>query len=270
MPTISQLRQDDGFTLVELLVAMTLSTIVLLATLQSLDAFSTEANHQTRLTDANQQVRSTMDSTVRDLRGASSILRASALDLAYTVPETSGTRVVRLCVDTGELYGTSTVTTGAPAAPTAACSSGAKVASLRSTINTAFTYDGATSVATAALSTIKNVGLTFSLDASAGGKTGSSTLKASAARRSAGTLPITDADLDADCNIDGTALLSLSASLPDYGALTVTYANTGGVSLGTPVGNTLTIPAGITTVVATVTDALGVTNTITKDIKCET
>ncbi|MEA2193255.1 MAG: hypothetical protein QOI73_3376 [Solirubrobacteraceae bacterium] len=270
MPMISERRRsEDGFTLVELLVAMTVSIAVLLGTLQSLDLFSSNAAQQTRVTDANDQVRATMDSTVRDLRGASAILKASASDLVYTVPEASGTRVVRLCVDTGELYGTSTVTTGTPAVPAAACSSGSKLATLKSTASTAFTYDGATSVAASALKDVKNVGLTLSLDASAGGKTGSSTLKASAARRSSGTLPVTDADIDVDCNTSGTALLSLSASLPDYGALTVTYANSGGISLGTPSGNTLTIPAGITTVVATVTDAAGVTNTITKDIECD-
>lgn len=259
---------EDGFTLFELLFAMTFSIVVLLATLNSFDLFASSAAQQTRQTDANEQVRATMDDTVRDLRGASGILKASASDLVYTIPETSGTRVERLCVDSGELFGT-TSTTSTPVVPAAACSAGSKLATLRSTTNTAFTYDGAAAVATSALSTIKNVGLTFSLDATSGGRPGSSTLKASAARRSSGTLPITDADIDADCNTNGTAFLSLSASLPDYGALTVTYANTGGISLGTPSGNTLTIPAGVTTVVATVTDALGVTNTISKDIQCD-
>ncbi len=269
-PSIPQrLRNDDGFTLVEVLTAMTLSVVVLIAILQSLDLFTSHANHQTRLTDANEQVRSTMDDTVRDLRGASGILKADAADLVYTVPvSATETRVVRLCVDSGELYGKSTVT-ASPGVPASACSTNPKVATLRSTANTAFTYDGATSVAAASLSTIKNVGLTFSLDASAGGRSGSSTLKASAARRSAGTLPVTDADIDADCNEDGTAFLSLSASLPDYGPVTVTYADTGGISLGTPSGNTLTVPPTVTTVVATITDALGVTNTVTKDIECD-
>ncbi len=268
MPTLSDLRDgEDGFTLVELLVAMTISTIVLFATLYSLDQFSTSAAQQTELTDANQQVRERMDSAVRDLRGASGILTATASDLVYTVPDPAGTRVQRLCVDTGELYGTSTVT-ASPAVPVAACSSGTRLATLRSTANTAFSYDGAASVPTASLATIKNVGITLSLDATKGGKASSSTLKASAARRSSGSLPITAADLPAKCNPDGTAFLSLSATLADYGPLTVTYANTGGIAIGTPGGGGVTIPTGITTVVATVTNGLGVTNTITKDITC--
>lgn len=268
MPMLSDLRDgEDGFTLVELLVVMTLSTIILLATFYSLDQFSSTAAQQTELTDANGQVRDQMDSAVRDLRGASGILKATAADLVYMVPESGGTRVQRLCVDTGELYGWSAVT-ASPAVPAAACSSGTLVATLKSTANTAFSYDGAASVATGALSTIKNVGITLSLDATKGGKAGSSTLKASAARRSSGTLPITQADLPVKCNPDGTAFLSLGASLADYGPLTVTYADTGGVAIGTPGGGGVTIPTAITTVVATVTDALGVTNTISKDIQC--
>lgn len=271
MPSTTEIRHgEDGFTLIELLVAMGLSIIVLLATLQSLDVFTSSAARQTKLTDANEQVRTTMDRTVRELRGASSILRATASDLVYTIPLTTGTRVQRLCVDTGTLYGTSTVTAGTAVAPTAPCASGSQLATLKSTASTAFTYDGASSVTTAlGLSKIHNVGLTFSLDATSGGQAGSSTLTASAARRSAGTLPLTSGDLNTNCNPNGTALLSLNASLPDYGPLTVTYADSGGVSLGTPSGNTLTIPAGVTTVVATVTDALGVTNTITKDVECD-
>ncbi len=193
------------------------------------------------------------------------ILKAAATDLAYSVPHTSGNRIERLCVDSENLYGSSSVTTGTPAAPTAACSAGTKIATLKSTSSTGFTYDGATSSATPAL--VKNVGLTFSLYASQAGQTATSTLKASAARRSATSLPITDGDLEADCNAGG-ALLSLSADLAGLGPLSVTYANTGGISLGTPTGTTLQIPEGITTVVATITDAAGITNTIQRDVEC--
>lgn len=260
------LRDESGFTLVEILVALGISLVVLLATLQTLDAFSWNAAHQTRVTDANEQVRATMDRTVRDLRGASVVVRADATDLVYAVPDSAGARVERLCVADGELYGSSDVTAAAPAAPAAACSDGAKLATLRSAGGTAFTYDGASSTASPAL--VKNVGLTFSLDTSLGTRVGASTLRASAARRSAGTLPITDADLDTTC--DGNqAMLSLSAALPGVSGLTVTYASDGGIALGSASGtNPLTIPAGITKVVATVTDALGVTNTIERDVEC--
>jgi len=267
MPIPADIRnRDDGFTLVELLVGITISMIVLLATLTSLEAFSSNAAHQTRVTDANGQVRTVMDATVTDLRGASAILRADAADLVYAVATTSTTtRVERLCVASGELYGSSTIVSGTLAAPTAACDTGSKIATLKSTASTAFTYDGAALSATPAL--VKNVGLTFSLTATQAGMTAISTLKASAARRSAGTLPLTGGDVVPVCNAAG-ALLSLSASVGDLGPVSVTYANEGAISLGTPSGNTLQIPEGITRVVATITDAAGATNTIEKDIEC--
>jgi type II secretory pathway pseudopilin PulG len=270
MTTVTQLRtREDGFTLVELLFAITISMIVLLATLQSLDLFSNTAATQTRLTDANAQVRSTMDRTVDDLRGASSILRATATDLVYAVPASSTTtRVERLCISSGYLYGSSA--TGASATvPAGACSAGTKLGTLKSAASTAFTYDGASSSATPA--TVKNVGLTFSMDASGGSSaSATSTLRASAARRAAGTLPLPEGEgsLDTICNASG-ALLSVSATVTNrFGPVTVTYANSGGVSLGTPSGNTLQVPEGITTVVATITDAAGATKTIRKGIEC--
>ncbi len=267
MPIPADIRnRDEGFTLVELLVGITVSMIVLLATLTSLDAFSSNTAQQTRVTDANAQVRTVMDSTVTDLRGASAILKAEATDLAYAVPVTSTTaRVERLCVSSGELYGSRAVVTGTLSAPTAACSTGTKIATLKSAATTGFTYDGASSSATPAL--VRNVGLTFGMEANGGGRTATSTLRASAARRSAGTLPVTNDDLEADCNAGG-ALLSLSADIPGFDSLSVTYADDGGVSLGLPTGTTLQIPEGITRIVATVTDAAGVTNTIEKDVEC--
>ena len=260
------LRDEAGFTLVELLVGMVLTVIVLFATLQSFDGFTSGAAHQTRLTDANDQVRRTMDRTVADLRGASVIVRASASDLVYQVAEPAGVRTERICVSSGNLYASTGTTPTAPAAPTGTCSSLTRLVRLRSTASTGFTYDGASSSATPA--TVKNVGLTFSLDATTGARIGSSTLQASAARRASSGLPITDGDLDATCNAGG-ALLSLGVDLPGLlGPLTVTYANSGGVSLGTPTGTTLQIPEGITTVFATVTDAAGITKTIRKDVEC--
>ena len=259
-------RNEDGFTLVELLVGISLSLIVLLATLQSFDMFTSNTAHQMRVTDANEQVRRTMERTVNDLRGASVILRATATDLVYAVPATTGTRVERLCVMSDHLHGSRTTTAGAPTAPATACSAGTKLATLKSTTNTAFAYDGASTSTTPAL--VKNVGLTFSLDAGGGGKTGSSTLRASAARRSAGAMLLTDDDVGTTCNDTG-ALLSLSASIPGATTpVTVTYSTESGVAIGTPVTGGVQIPKTITRVVAKVTDAVGVTNTITKDIEC--
>jgi len=266
MAPLTDLRvREEGFTMVEILVVMALSMIVLFATLQSFDVFTSSASQQSRATDANDQLRRTMERVVNDLRGASVIMRADATDLVYRVPDALGNRTERLCVSSGWLYGSSSTAAGIPSVPTAACDTGTKIASLQSTSDTAFTYDGASSSATPAL--VKNVGLTLSLDSSGGGRTASSTLKASAARRSAGSLPITDDDLDSDCNASG-AFLSLSADVPNVGTMSVTYENDGGVAIGTPVTGGVQIPEGITHVVARVTDAAGVTNTIRKDVEC--
>jgi prepilin-type N-terminal cleavage/methylation domain-containing protein len=261
-------RSEDGFTLVEILVAVTLSLIILFATLQSLDAFTTSAAHQTKVTDANAQVRATMDRTVNDLRGASTIRRATATDLVYTVPETGGTRMSRLCVSSDDLYGSDATTATAPtSAPATACSAGTQLATLKSNATTAFSYDGAATAATP--SKVKNVGLTLSLEATSTSKSTTSTLQASAARRAAGTLPLPEGDggLDSTCNASG-ALLSLSANIPNAGTLSVTYENDGGIAIGTPVTGGVQIPKGLTHVVARVTDAAGATNIIRKDVEC--
>ncbi|MEJ7826152.1 MAG: prepilin-type N-terminal cleavage/methylation domain-containing protein [Solirubrobacteraceae bacterium] len=269
MATLTDIRTgEEGLTLVELLVAITLSLVVLLAALQSFDVFTSNAAQQTRATDANDQVRRTMERVVNDLRGASTIVKAEATELVYRVPDSLGHRTERLCLEADDLYGSSSVTAAAPAAaPTTACSTGARLATLKSTTNTAFTYDGVSMSATPKL--VKNVGLTFSLDTSSASKPGSSsTLRASAARRSSSGLPITEDDLDTVCNADG-ALLSLSADVPNVGELTVTYANDGGIAIGIPIiTGGWQIPEGITNVVATVTDAAGVTKTIRKGVEC--
>jgi hypothetical protein len=96
------------------------------------------------------------------------------------------------------------------------------------------------------------------------------TLRAAATvRRAAAQLPITNADLRADCNAGG-ALLRLDArATSGLSVLGVTYATSGGVSLGTGSGTSaVQIPKGITDVVATITDAAGATNTIQKTLEC--
>jgi prepilin-type N-terminal cleavage/methylation domain-containing protein len=267
MSVTDELRHgEDGFTLVELLTAISISLIVLLATLQSLDLFTSNAAQQTRVTDANDQVRMTMDRLTRDMRGAAAIVRATPTDLVYTVPETAGIRTERLCVDSKTLRGTSGVAAAA-AIPAPACT-GTRLATLRSATETPFTYDSTATPADPAL--VRNVGLSLSLDASGGGKTASSTLSASVARRSAGILNLTDDDLRATCNSSG-ALLDVSATIPNVGStLKVTYSTDGGVSFQTPItgGNTFQAPRGVTRVLARVTNAAGVTKIIRRDVEC--
>jgi prepilin-type N-terminal cleavage/methylation domain-containing protein len=265
-------HRDDGFTLVELLVAMVLSLVVLLATLTSLDLFTKTAGGQTRTTDANTQVRAAMDRAVTDLRGAAQIRIAQGTDLVYSVTETTGTRTERLCLSSALLLyrASSTTTTTA----TSACGSPdpgwtvVRLSALPASSATAFTYDGASSAATPA--TVKSVGLTLSLVASGNGLSSTSTLRASATlRRAAGTLPLTGDAIVRTCNPSG-ALLSLDAAATGgLGVLNVTYRTSTGVLLGTTSGaSTLQIAAGVTALVATVTDAAGSTTTLQQTVAC--
>lgn len=268
--------QEDGFTLVELLVAMSISLIVLFATLQSLDLFTSNAASQSRVTGANDQVRLTMDRTVRDLRGASVILIAQSNDLAYAVPKsTGGVRIERICLASPGIY---TDSTSPPTAtpPTGACASGTRIATVRSTDPLAFSYDGAASAPGAAAGLVRNVGLKFSLDASGGGRTAGSTLTASAAvRTTVGTLPDDDNDIRVVCGSAGP-LVSIGIGLPvELGPLTVAYTTNNNVTIaGVTVsssgsGQLTALPPGTTAVTAVVNDALGITRALlNKTVGC--
>lgn len=117
------------------------------------------------------------------------ILIAEPHDLAYAVPESSGVRIERICMDSPGIYtDSSSALTAIP--PPGACASGTRIATVRSTDPLEFSYDGAASAPGAAAALVRNVGLKFSLDASGGGRTAGSTLIASAAvRTTAGTIP---------------------------------------------------------------------------------
>jgi prepilin-type N-terminal cleavage/methylation domain-containing protein len=62
------LHNDRGWTLVELLVAMTLMLIVLSATLTSFNAFSNNTKRNFDFNDQQDQVRNTLDLMVRQAR----------------------------------------------------------------------------------------------------------------------------------------------------------------------------------------------------------
>jgi prepilin-type N-terminal cleavage/methylation domain-containing protein len=108
---MSALRRQDGFTLVELLVAMALSLVVFGATLTILDSYLRQSDAAAKRLDAQDQARLAVDRIVRDLRNVSSPLttpklleRASPYDVVFqTIGTPSGTNVsgiqrVRYCI----------------------------------------------------------------------------------------------------------------------------------------------------------------------------
>lgn len=273
---------EDGFTLIELLVAMTLSIIVLFATLQALDLFSQNAARQTKVTFANDRARASIDNLVDDLRGASTIRRAQAADLVYSaatitggttgVTGTTGQRTVRLCVAGVTLYRSESTTATTPTATCGTAETGwtqGAVATLPAATTTAFTYDGAAS--SAAPATVRTVGLTFDVDATAAGKTARSTLRAgSTLRRTSGQLAIGGGGgnpLPVTCNSSG-ALISLDAAATSGLSIAgVTYTSSTGAALGAGLGS-VQLPKGLTNVVATITDTAGISTVIQKLITC--
>lgn len=269
--THPQLRDESGFTLVELLVAMTLALIVLFGVLSLFDGFSSNAARQTRITDANDQIRNSMDRIVSDLRQSRTIEVADANDLVYTVTDSAtATRRERICVD-GEsrLWRSSVTTTSPPSAPIAsgtACptpDSGAfTITPLRSantTSNPLFTYDSATPA------DVRNVGLTFAVDAGDSSRAHTSTLRASAfVRAQSERAPAVD--ITTTCGSSGEPTLTLEAGA---GSFSVTYADLDGNALGASAdGSATVLPAGSTKVVATVTAGSGAITQIMKTISC--
>lgn len=108
---MTALRRQDGFTLVELLVAMVVSLIVFSATLTLLESYLRQSSAATKRLDAQDQARIAVDRIVRDLRNVSSPLtapklleRATPYDLVFqTIGTPSGANVsgiqrVRYCI----------------------------------------------------------------------------------------------------------------------------------------------------------------------------
>lgn len=266
--------EEAGFTLIEVLAAMSLSLIVLLAILDVFDGFSSSASRQTRMTDANERVRMTMDRIVSDLRQVQTIEVADPNDLVYTVTD-SATQVrrERICLDaSSRLWRSSVTTASAPTEPIAsgtACptaDSGAAqithMLSANSGSNSLFAYDSAIPAE------VRSVGLTFALDAGDAGRTDVSTLRASAfvRARSETALPHGDDDIVTTCGESGEPTLTLSAAV---GPLTVSYSDIDGNALGAAVaGEPVVLPGGTETVVAKIASSSGAVIGLVKRLAC--
>lgn len=111
---MSAIRRQDGFTMIELLVAMAISLIVFGATLTLLDSYLRQSSAATKRFDAQDRARLAVDRIVRDLRNVSSPLttpklleRATAYDVVFQTIGTpsggstgnvSGIERVRYCI----------------------------------------------------------------------------------------------------------------------------------------------------------------------------
>lgn len=104
---IDRLRAQEGFTLVEVLLASTLMIIVLAATLTVFDQFVSTSNRNSAQNDAQDTARTMVDQVTRQLRNLAlptpqspnSIDHASGNDLVFKTAD-PGRRRVRYCLDT--------------------------------------------------------------------------------------------------------------------------------------------------------------------------
>lgn len=105
------MKRQHGFTLIEVMVAMTLSLIVFGATLSLLEVYTRASSRTTRLNDAQDQARVAVDRIIRQLRNISSpitspklIERATPYDIVFQTVDVphganvSGAERVRYCI----------------------------------------------------------------------------------------------------------------------------------------------------------------------------
>lgn len=186
--------RQDGFTLVELLVTITMAMVVFGATLNALDVFSNDSQGMTQRNVAQNQARLAMDTVIRQLRNIASPIakptlleRATPYDIVFQTVGTpsggnlQGTERVRYCIpqdtpagspSTEVMYAqTQTWTTATPPTntmSTSACpdpSTSYKTAVIASGVTNryrgaarpAFTFNGGT--APSDLTTIDTVGI---------------------------------------------------------------------------------------------------------------
>jgi len=142
------LVREDGFTIVELLVSMTISLVLVFAALAGLDTFNSGAANSTRLIIGEDAARTNVNRIVGLLRNAgvpsplaggaqpATIVSAAANDLVFRSSAwpgesgvgVAGTHVIRMCLDTatrtfwrdGLHYGTAGPTTPGAACPSVA------------------------------------------------------------------------------------------------------------------------------------------------------
>lgn len=103
-----RLAAEDGVTLVELLVVLSLMVIVMGATFTTFSQFEQTTGANQRQNDAQDQVRVGLSSLARELRNLASptnalpeaVVRAQPADVVFQSVSSSATRRVRYCLDT--------------------------------------------------------------------------------------------------------------------------------------------------------------------------
>jgi prepilin-type N-terminal cleavage/methylation domain-containing protein len=286
-----RLAAEDGFSLIELLVAMTVSVIILLATLGALDAFNNGVASTNRLTDATDAARSQVATMVSVLRDAgaptpvtgvqpTTVVQAGVNDIVFlstSWPGESGVgvgagtnHIERYCLDTatstvwfnGLKAGTAgSVTPGAACPSTASGWTSSLVASnvLNTVADPLFVYGSMTPV--------RAVSVNLRLQGGTALKSRTVELRSGGTLRGALPPAISASDIVVGACQGGRALLTLS--LADAGATANGAVMTAPNSVPVGVGQILVpatgTPAGV---VLTITNLLGLQTLLTKTVSC--
>ena len=132
---MTRLRHEDGFSLPEVLIAMTIMLVIMFATLSSLDSFRGRQSVDQRRAETQESLRRGIDHLQRQLRNLAtpqpdvkSIYRAQAMDLVFQTADPQK-RWVRYCVNPSDpliaaggasaWYGVSNVVSSTPPTTTA-------------------------------------------------------------------------------------------------------------------------------------------------------
>lgn len=278
------LRDERGFSLPELMIAMMIGLLIAFAMLTVFDTFDRGVSANSKVTDAEDNGRRDVSDMVRILRDAgapapttgsstATLIRAATNDVVLRSTSwpgesatSSGTNIQRLCLDTTTktvwFDGRRAATTG-PDDPGSSCPSTA----------TGWTHSAiATNVAnTAALplfrigaSPVRSIAIQLRTDSSTTRSTSSVSLGSGGTMRGALPPTVTQGDITVTCNYDGTGkpMLALGA---DTG-LKLLPTITGAVTLGPGKILLSTVTSG--SVGLAVTNAAGLQTLLFKDISC--
>lgn len=278
------MRREDGFSLIELLIAMLIMGIVLSATLLALDTFGTASRRNQDLADAVDRARGSLDTISRELRNAtayqtsanstaSSVLRATGFDLVVKTVDPAGgsssgnsygVQTVRYCLNTanGVLYRQRQADAVLPSSscPDPTWAGGALVAGIvNGTARPPFSYDATT------LSDISEVQMDVFVSAPSAKTTKETELTSGVFLRNQNRKPA--AAFTASPEPNGHVSLNGSSSVDPEGRLLQYTWFDGATQLGqsAPVVDYVTT-AGTHTFTLTVTDLGGLTDTTTQTV----
>jgi prepilin-type N-terminal cleavage/methylation domain-containing protein len=288
-PRNRRLAAEDGFSLIELLVAMTISVILLLATLGVLDAFNNGVAVNNRLSDAGDAARRDVASMVGVLRDAgapapltgaqaTTVVQAGANDIVFlstSWPGESGigvttNHVERYCLDTasrtlwfdGLKSGTAGSATPGAACPSTASGWTSRVVArniLNSVADPLFIY-GATSPP-------RSVSINMRVESGTTLKSRPLVLRSGGTLRGALPPQLSAGDVTVGACEAGRALLTLNIAA---GGVTTNGAKISAPNaIGAGVGKIL-VPATGTpaSVTLTITNLLGLQTLLTKSVSC--